>query len=91
MVQVDWDVGSDDRIRVAADLAGRCAAVLIGVAGWVPEGELARRASAKFAKDEERLKWISAEFDRLGKRFRDIAGATGHPPEWRAASIFRAK
>ena len=85
MVQVDWDVGSDDRIRLAVDLADKCAAVLIGVAGWVPESELARRASARFAKDEERLKWISAELDRLGERFRDVAGATVHPPEWRGS------
>jgi nucleotide-binding universal stress UspA family protein len=85
MVQVDWDVGCDDRIRLAADLANRCGAVLIGVAGWVPEGELARRASAKFATDEERLKWISAELDRLGERFRAVAGATEHPPEWRGS------
>ena len=36
MVHVDFDRGSDDRIRIASDLADRFGAVLIGVTGWVP-------------------------------------------------------
>ena len=36
MVYVDFDPGSDDRIKIAADWAAKFGAVLIGVAGWLP-------------------------------------------------------
>ena len=91
MVHVDWNAGSDERIRLAADLSDRFGAVLIGVAGWVPGRERAALAHAELEQPEKRLKWIRAELDRLGERFREVAGITALPTEWRGASTFRAK
>jgi hypothetical protein len=38
-VYVDFDSGSDGRIRIAADWAANFGAALIGVAGWLPGRE----------------------------------------------------
>jgi len=88
MVHVDFDRGSDDRIRIASDLADRFGAVLIGVTGWVPGREFRTGAGAEVEPTEVRLARISAEQDRLAERFRRVAGATIHPVEWRTAYNF---
>ena len=88
MVHVDWNAGSDERIRLAADLSDRFGAVLIGVAGWVPGRERAALAHAELEQPEKRLKWIRAELDRLGERFREVAGITALPTEWRGSFNF---
>jgi nucleotide-binding universal stress UspA family protein len=88
MVHVDFDRGSDDRIRIASDLADRLGAVLIGVTGWVPGREFRGGAGAEVERTEIRLARISAAQDRLAERFRSVAGATIHPVEWRAAYNF---
>jgi nucleotide-binding universal stress UspA family protein len=88
MVHVDFDRGSDDRIRIASDLADRLGAVLIGVTGWVPGREFRGGAGAKVERTEVRLARISAAQDHLAERFRSVAGATIHPVEWRAAYNF---
>lgn len=87
IVHVDLDRGSDDRTRLAADLADRFGAALIGVAGWVPGRELTGH-HGEFIRDEDRLKWISAELARLGERFRDVAGQPAKAVEWRASFHF---
>ena len=38
-VYVDFDSGSDGRIKIAADWAAKFGATLIGVAGWLPGRE----------------------------------------------------
>lgn len=46
MVNVDFDPGSDNRIKIAADWSAKFRAVLISVAGWLPGrrvGGLVRR------------------------------------------------
>jgi nucleotide-binding universal stress UspA family protein len=88
LVHVDWNTGSDDRIRLAANLADRFGALLIGVAGWVPGRERAALSHAELDQPEKRLKWITAELERLGERFREVAGVTGQPPEWRESFNF---
>lgn len=88
MVHVDWNAGSDDRIRLAANLADRFGALLIGVAGWVPGRERAALSHADLEQPDKRLKWIRAELDRLGERFREVAGITKAPAEWRGSFNF---
>jgi len=88
MVHVDFDRGSDDRIRIASDLADRFGAVLIGVTGWVPGREFRDGAGAEVERTEVRLARISAAQDRLAERFRSVAAGTIHPVEWRAAYNF---
>ena len=88
MVHVDWNAGSDDRIRLAANLADRFGAVLIGVAGWVPGRERTGLSRTELEQPEKRLKWIRAELDRLGERFREVAGITALPAEWRGSFNF---
>src|SRR6516162_7995375 len=84
MVHVDFNRGSDDRIRIASELANRLGAVLIGVTGWGPGREFRVAAGAEVERTEIRLARISAAQDRLAERFRKVAGATIHPVEWRA-------
>ena len=38
-VYVDFDAGSDGRIKIAADWAAKFGAALIGVTGWLPGRE----------------------------------------------------
>jgi hypothetical protein len=52
MVHVDFDGHSDSRIRIAAEIANRFDAVLVGVAGWLPS--------------RERGGWLAAELASLG-------------------------
>jgi len=88
MVHVDWNAGSDERIRLAANLADRFGAVLIGVAGWVPGRERATLSHAELEQPEKRSKWIRAELERLGERFREVAGITALPTERRGSFNF---
>jgi nucleotide-binding universal stress UspA family protein len=88
MVHVDWDVGSDDRIRLASNLADKFGAVLIGVAGWVPGREAGGWFAAELERTEDRFERVSAELDRLAARFRGVAGATVQPTEWRGSFNF---
>ena len=66
MVHVDWNAGSDERVRLAANLADSFGAVLIGIAGWVPGRERAALSRSELEQPEKRLKWIRADLDRLG-------------------------
>ena len=88
IVHVDWNAGSDKRIRLAANLADRFGAVLIGVGGWVPGRERAALSRAELEQPDKRLKWITAELDRLGERFGEVAGITVQPAEWRGSFNF---
>ena len=88
MVHVDFDSGSDDRIRCAAELAERFGSTLIGVAGWVPGREPLGEPERTHERDEDRLARISVELGRLAERFRDVAGRTRQPVEWRAGFKF---
>ena len=81
MVHVDFDGHSDSRIRIAADIANRFDAVLIGVAGWLPSRE--RWLAAEFELGDDRLDRISVELDRLAERFRGVAHRTVRDMEWR--------
>jgi nucleotide-binding universal stress UspA family protein len=86
MVHVDFDGHSDSRIRIAADIANRFDAVLIGVAGWLPSRE--RWLAAEFELGDDRLDRISVELDRLAERFRGVAHRTVRNMEWRGSFHF---
>jgi hypothetical protein len=76
MVYVDFDSGSDSRIRIAAEWAAKFGAVLIGVAGWLPGREVGGWFAAELERPEDRIDRVSAELNRLGDHFRNLAGRT---------------
>jgi nucleotide-binding universal stress UspA family protein len=88
MVNADFDPGSDDRIKIAADWAAKFGAVLIGVAGWLPGREVGGWFAAELERPEDRIDRISAEVNRLGDRFRNLAGRTVPAVEWRGTFHF---
>jgi nucleotide-binding universal stress UspA family protein len=89
MVSVDFDPASKSRIGLAAELATRFKSLLIGVAGWpllkhghktMPEElDLAGAGSAEL---------VSKELEKLGKKFRTIAGKITDRVEWRSSMDF---
>jgi len=90
MVYVDFDEQSETRIGVAADLAKRFDAVLIGVAGWPlrKAGSLAR-SDMEYPSTEENLQAkITEELERLGEMFRRCAGSAPRSIEWRSSRHF---
>jgi nucleotide-binding universal stress UspA family protein len=78
-----------DRIKLAADLAERLHARLIGIAAQPPmpvvTGEDAAIDSVLFAEEEVAAR---AFLDKAGKRFRAIAGTAPAAVEWRSAPDF---
>src|SRR5579863_726241 len=63
MVHVDFDAQSDNRIRIASDMASKFGAVLIGVAGWPPGREEGGWFATELKRPEERNDRILAELD----------------------------
>lgn len=90
MVCVDFDEPSKERIGVAAELATRFNAVLIGVAGWpLRKSGMPVRSEVDFPPVEESLQAkIAEELERLGQMFRCRAGATPRGVEWRSSAHF---
>ena len=88
MVYVDFDPGSDNRIKIAADWARKFDAVLIGVAGWLPGREVGGWFAAELEPPADRLDRISAELNKLGDHFRNLALRTVGDVEWRGTFHF---
>ena len=88
MVYVDFDSGSDTRIKIAADWAAKFGAVLIGVAGWLPGREVGGWFAAELERPEDRIDRISAELNKLGDHFLNLAGRTVPTVEWRGTFHF---
>ena len=88
IVHVDFDAGSDNRIKIAADWARKFNAVLIGVAGWLPGREVGGWFANELERPEHRIDRISAELNKLGDYFRNLADQTVHGVEWRATFHF---
>ena len=90
MVYVDFGERSEERIGVAAALANRFDAVLIGVAGWPlrKSGSLAR-SDMEFPPAEENLRAkVAEELERLGEIFRRCAGSAPRSIEWLSSPHF---
>ena len=77
MVHVDFDEQAEERIGVAAGLAGRFNALLIGVAGWpLRKSGVLERSGVEFPPLEEALQAkILQQLDQLGEKFRRSAGS----------------
>lgn len=86
MVHLDLDESGDARASLAATLAGRFDAALIGVSAWAP----APATSVDFAviapvPGLADLQMMADLLKTRGEKFRALAGKTSKPPEWRSA------
>ena len=90
MVHVDFDEQAADHIAVAAGLAQRFNALLIGVAGWpLRQGDAVEHSAVEFPQVEEaRREKITEQFDQLAEKFRRSAGANPRGVEWRSSAHF---
>ena len=85
MVHVDLDGELAGRVQVAADLAERFRAHLIGVAGWAPMSVfLAEEARRDPAAPESHLQDMRALLDEKGKVFRAAVAKADPHAEWRS-------
>jgi hypothetical protein len=86
MVHVDLDGAIDGRARLAAELAGRFDASLIGISAWAPRPAfIGDGAVVESIPDEVDLQVMSGLLKAKGEEFRAIVGRTGRPVEWRSA------
>jgi nucleotide-binding universal stress UspA family protein len=86
MVHFDLDESGDARASLAATLAARFDAALIGISAWAP----AAATSVDFAAiepvpDLADLKMMEDLLKARGEKFRALAGKASKPPDWRAA------
>ena len=88
MVYVDFDPGSDQRIKIAVDWAAKFGATIIGVAGWVPGREVGGWFAAELERPEDRNDRVLAELEKLADRFRNLAGRAVRAVEWRGSVHF---
>ena len=85
MVHVDVDPPADERIRLAAELAARFHATLVGASAWEPRPPLTYGGVVVDPKiTEDMLQGISARLDQVGAHFRTLVGCD-QPVEWRSA------
>ena len=85
IVSVDFDPASKSRISVAAELTKRFKSLLIGVAGW----PLLKRSHKKLELPEAgTVELVSRELEKLGEKFRTIAGEITDRVEWRSSMDF---
>ncbi len=88
MVYVDFDPGSDDRIKIAVNWATKFGAALIGVTGWLPGREIGGWFTAELERPEDRNDRVLAELEKLAERFRNLAGGAVRAVEWRGSFHF---
>ncbi len=88
MVYVDFGIGCDKRIKIAADWAAKSNAILIGVGGWVPGREVGGWFAAELEPAEDRSDRILAEMEKLGESFRARVGRAVQTVEWRGSFHF---
>jgi hypothetical protein len=91
MVYVDFDVGCDKRIKIAADWAAKFNATLIGVAAWAPGREAGGWFAAELESAEDRSDRILAEMEKLGKAFGYGSAEPSRQRNGEAAFISRAR
>ena len=88
MVHVDADNDLSGRVGIAADLANRFQAHLIGVAGWAPMSVfLAEAAMTDSEPTVPELQDMKSLLDLKGKQFRNVVGL-GPRVEWRSILDF---
>lgn len=86
MVHVDFDAATESRLRLAAGLADRFKATLIGVAACAPHPLFARGGVGLAPLfTEENVDDLKAALGQLERRFRSIAVNGSRQVEWRSA------
>jgi nucleotide-binding universal stress UspA family protein len=89
MVYVDVEAELGGRIAVAADLAQRFQAHLIGIAAWAPMSVfLVEEARNNPAPTDVHLQDMKALLDKKGAEFRATVGSNGRRAEWRSVLDF---
>jgi nucleotide-binding universal stress UspA family protein len=89
MVHVDVDGELSGRVRVAAALAARFGAHLIGVGGWAPMSVfLAEEAKVDPAPTEPHLQDMKALLDQKGRQFCAAVDHADPRAEWRSVLDF---
>jgi len=86
MVHLDLDDEADGRMRLAAELASRFDAALIGVSAWAPSPAFGDDVTVIEAVPEAAdLQLMEDLLKARGDKFRALAGTAGKPVEWRSA------
>jgi nucleotide-binding universal stress UspA family protein len=89
MVHVDVDAELGSRVRIAADLAERFEAHLIGIGGWAPMSVfLAEEAKIDPAPTEPHLQDMKSLLDLKGQQFCAAVGSGGRHVGWRSVLDF---
>ena len=84
MVHVDFEGKSDARTRLAADLASRFNAKLIGVAGWAPRPPLTYGGTVVDAElSDSDILQMTERLGQCGEQFRAVAGLKDNKIDWR--------
>ncbi len=85
MTHLDLDEGGEGRVSLAAALAERFDAALIGVSAWAPSPAFGTDGAMIESMPElPDLAVMESLLKARGERFRAIAGKTAKPPEWRS-------
>jgi nucleotide-binding universal stress UspA family protein len=86
MAHLDLDDDGDGRLSVAAELAGRFDAALIGVSAWVPPPAFSVDGTViESVPDMADLQVMEDLLEARGNTFRAVAGKAARPAEWRSA------
>src|ERR1700736_228272 len=86
MVHLDVDDDGDGRVRLAAELAGRFGAALIGISAWAPSPAFGGGGAViESAPELADLQVMEDLLAARGKTFRALVGKAAEPVEWRAA------
>jgi nucleotide-binding universal stress UspA family protein len=86
MVHVDLDEGGDARVRLAAELAQRFDAALIGISAWAPNPAIAVDSVVpESALELVDLPVMEDLLKTRGDAFRALVGQNGREVEWRSA------
>ena len=89
MVHVDGDGELAARVRIAAELADRFRARLIGIAGWAPASVfLAEDALGGSAATQSSLQDMKSVLDEKGRGFLAAVRTSGRQVEWRSGLDF---
>ena len=86
MVHVDLDEGSDARVSLAAGLAKRFDAALIGISGWASNPSFSADSSVLVTAPElTDLRVMEDLLKSRGEAFRALVGKDVRQAEWRSA------
>jgi nucleotide-binding universal stress UspA family protein len=84
MVHVDVDAELPRRVTIAAELADRFRAHLIGIAAWGSASFFSRRHGPIDPPADPRLQDMKASLDEKGKEFCNAVGTAKRQVEWRS-------